>query len=133
MTTINLEELLAGSATVAWDDTAMSTTAKRTSTPIELGDNCLDVSFQPQWEDGSSVLGGFGVEISNHDPDDEVWTTAVADTDFFAIGDPPATNDGAQMIHGSLRAKWARLVYTNVSGTGTLTDDVPVNGKRSGQ
>ncbi len=130
MATIPLEELLSGSATLAWVATAMTGTTKQVTNAVELGDNALDCSWQPAWVDGTTVLGDFGVELSN---DLSKWTPGVLDTDFAVIGPAVATNSDSQLVHGALRARYARLAYTNVSGTGTLTQGVHVNAKRSGQ
>ena len=125
--TISIEQLLSGSATVDWVATAMTGTTKQVTEAVELRDETLDVSWQPAWEDDTTVLGDFGVELSN---DGVVWTPGVLDTDFFVIGTAPASDDGSQMVHGPVRARYTRLAYTNVSGTGTLTQGVHVNGKR---
>lgn len=130
MALIKLEELLSGSATLDWDSTVMTGTTTRVSDVIELGDNALDVSWQPAWAEGSSVLGDFGVDLSN---DNVKFTPGVLDTDFAVIGPAINGNSDSQLVHGAMRAKYARLSYTNVSGTGTLTDGVHVNAKRSGQ
>ncbi len=130
MATITLENLLAGSATLVWDNTAMSTTAKRVTDSVVLGDNALDASWQPAWTEGSSVVGNFGVELSN---DNTKWTPGVQGTDFAVIGPAVNGNTDSQLVHGAMRSRYARLTYTNISGTGTLTDDVNVNAKRSGQ
>ncbi len=127
---ISLEDLLSNSATLEWDVTAMSSTNKRVTDSVQLGDNALDCSWQPAWTEGSSVLGDFGVELSN---DNTKWTPGVLDTDFFVIGPAVDGNSDSQLVHGALRARYARLSYTNVSGTGTLTQGVHVNAKRSGQ
>ncbi len=125
--TITKEKLLAGSATVEWDNTSMTGTTKRVTTAITLTDLVLDASWHPAWTDGTTVLGAFGVDLSN---DLATWTAASDGSDFLAIGPPPATNSSSQLIHGALRARYARLTYTNVSGTGTLTGGVHVNGKQ---
>lgn len=130
MATIALEDLLSGSATLDWDDTAMSSTNKRVTDVVELGDNAQDCSWQPAWAEGSSVLGDFGVELSN---DNTKFTPGVLDTDFEVIGPAINGNSDSQLVHGALRAQYARLTYTNVSGTGTLTQGVHVNAKRSGR
>ncbi len=126
--TITLEQLLSGSATVDWVVATMTGTTKQVTEAVELRGEVIDVSWQPAWIDGTTVLGDFGVELSN---DLAKWTPGVLDTDFSVIGPAVATNDDSQMVHGPLRARYARLAYTNVSGTGTLTQGVHVNGKQS--
>ncbi len=125
--TIKLEALLSGSATTDWVVVTMTGTTKQVTEPIQLKDRALDVSWQPAWVDGTTVLGAFGVDFSN---DGTKWTPGVAGTDFDTIGPAVATNSDSQMVEGSLRARFVRLTYTNVSGTGTLTQGVHVNGKQ---
>ncbi len=124
--TIKLEALLSGSATTNWVVTTMTGTTKQVTEAIQLKDKALDVSWQPAWTDGTTVLGAFGIDLSN---DGTKWTPGVAGVDFEAMGPAPATNSDSQLIHGPLRARFVRLTYTNVSGTGTLTQGVHVNGK----
>lgn len=124
--TIKLEALLSGSATTDWVATAMTGTTKQVTEDVQLKDRTLDVSWQPAWTDGTTVLGAFGVDFSN---DGATWTPGVVAIDFAFIGPAVATNSDSQMVHGPLRARFVRLTYTNVSGTGTLTPGVHVNGK----
>lgn len=125
--TITLETLLSGSATVAWDNTAMSGTSKRVTEAIDLGSGAREASWYPDWADTSTVLGAFGVDLSN---DNTTWTPGVLDVDFSALGPAVASNDDTQLVHGAFRARYVRLTYTNVSGTGTLIDGLPVIGKK---
>ncbi len=126
--TIKLENLLSGSATVDWDSTSMTGTAKRVTEAVELGSGVRDASWQPAWTNISSVLGDFSVEASN---DGITWTVGVFNTDFSVIGPAISANSDSDLVQGAtLRARFVRLAYTNVSGTGTLTNGVHVNGKR---
>lgn len=60
-----------------------------------------------------SAIGTFGIEVSN---DASTW---VAMTISPAVA--PASNDSAGVIDIETGARYARLIYTRTSGTGTVT------------
>ena len=118
--TVSPDTMLAG-GTVAWDNTAMSGTAKRVSEWCELDSRVSSYSFQMAWANGANVLGAFEFEESN----DGITPTAAG------IASPTVnnnTNAGATVSRNT-SARYVRCAYTNTSGTGTLGSLIVV-GKR---
>lgn len=115
---LDLMSTLAG-ASAAWDNTAMSGTAKRTTPWIDLGDQATEVSWHVRWTNGANVLGAFEVEQTNIVLAEGAAVAGVA----MAISSPTVNNNNGDAIVGvTSRCKYARLIYTNTSGTGTLTN-----------
>ena len=114
----NVQTLLAGQAEPGWDNTAMSGTAKRVTSAVELGDSVREVSWGLPWTNTGTVIGGFGVEECNEDPDGSpLWNPVpAADLDLPTVNN----NAGPGMVRARCLGRYARLVYTNVSGTGVL-------------
>ena len=110
-------------ADLNWDDTAMSGTNVRVTDAWAWTYNYGDIVFQVDWSNGVLPVGDFGIEASVGDAGP--WTALtlgapyhVYDTDVtgsFAIA-----VTAAQMLAGGYTH--ARITYTNISGTGDLTD-----------
>lgn len=106
------ESLLWG-ARIAWDAIAMTGTARRESEWCELAPNMRDIAWQIPWANGANVLGAFLVEVTN---DLAVAPSVVTD----AVLPTVSNNAGPGVARVQIGARFARLVYVNVSGTGTL-------------
>ena len=131
--TITSETALSGQATVDWDDTAMSATDKRVTDAVQLiGDSrsVKDVSWQPAWTDGTGVTGAFGIDVSNNGQNWQPLVEGTGPNDFQLTGPAVNANTKFALIEATVRAKFARLTYTNASNTGTLDQVVPVVPKR---
>ena len=117
--TVKAQSVLDG-AIIAWDSTAMSGAAKRVSEACELDSVVSSYSFQVDWDNIEDVDGVFEIEECN----DGVSWVAVG-----IVSPTVDDNDGPAMIARNTTAKWARLTYTNASGTGTLATLIII-GKR---
>jgi hypothetical protein len=117
--TVSTESLLEG-CTVAWDSTAMSGTSKRVGETCQLSGLLSSYSFQVSWTNTSSVIGAFGLEECN---DGTSWAAV-------SITSPSvSSNSSTGIITRTTSAKFARVTYTNTSGTGTL-GAIVAHGKR---
>jgi hypothetical protein len=114
------ETVLSGGARPPWDDTAMSGTAKRVTDPLDLGERVRDVSWCVPWANDAEVTGAFDVEETNDDPDDSPNWVPVPDAAKVLPGVSDSAGPG--MVRARVLGRYARLVYTNASGTGTLSD-----------
>lgn|GEM_PF-5736378 len=114
--TVKPETLLDPGVDAAWDDTAMSVTNKRVTEWLDLGPGIKDVSWVLDWLNTATVVGAFSIEVTND----------IASGDFPALPSGsvilPTVNDnaGPGLAEATTRARYARLAYTNASGTGTL-------------
>ncbi len=123
-------QLVLDVATLVWDDTAMSGTAKRVTEPLDLLDASEhasqrpinEVAFTLNWTNDATVVGQFDIEVSN----------TPGDLGSFVSIKSLAVNDeaGPGVIEAATAFGFARLTYTNASGTGTL-GVTSVAGKRS--
>lgn len=115
-------------ATLVWDDTAMSGTAKRVTEPLDLLDVSEHASQRPinevayliDWTNDAVVVGTFEIEVSN-----------LAAGPFVSAASLGINNEaGPNTLELATGFAFCRLVYTNISGTGTL-GVTTVAGKRS--
>ncbi len=123
-------QLVLDVATLVWDDTAMSGTAKRVTEPLDLLDASEhasqrpinEVAFTLNWTNDATVVGQFDIEVSN---------TPLDLGSFVSIKSLAVNNNaGPDAIETATSFGFARLTYTNASGTGTL-GVTTVTGKRS--
>ncbi len=113
------QSLLAG-APLTWDVTAMSGTNVRRSEIMQLGSDVCSLAIQADWTNTLNVVGAFDIEESND---------GVTFVPRGIVSPSVSHNNGPAVITVDTSAAFARLIYTNTSGTGTL-GALTVQGKR---
>ncbi len=106
--------------TLVWDDTAMSGTAERVTDALDLIDTTEQARQRPinqvayliNWANGATVVGTFAIQGTNTPLDGGSWVTIAS----LAINDEA----GPRSLEATTALGFARLIYTNASGTGTL-------------
>lgn len=106
---------------------SMTGTTALTGTPKDIY-GCSRVSFQAIWT--GTPTGTFTFQIANFPGDifnadgtlksTVTWTTLTNPTGFTAM-QPGGTAGSGDFSFADLAHKWIRPIYTNTSGTGTLT------------
>lgn len=114
------ETLLDPGVVLAWDDTAMSGTAKRVTPWLDLGPRIKELSWVLTWANTAAVIGAFAVEVTNDDPDSSPVIATLPSA--LVVATAVNNNDGPGVVEATTRARYARLVYVNSSGTGTLSN-----------
>lgn len=99
---------------LAWDDTAMSGTAKRVTDWVTLEGRVRDICGVLTWTNTGTVAGAFGMEASN---DGGTTVATLASPTVPAV----SNNAGPGAIERACSARQVRFTYTNASGTGVLS------------